>query len=553
MPAPIVIGCSDFPTLREDGAYYVDKSSFVAEILNVPAQVVLYPRPRRFGKTLALSLLQAFFEIGADRSAIFADLAIWSDPSARAHFQRHPVIKLTFKDIKQRTWAEAEAALTALLSAEVERHRTALGDARVPPGLRVRLAEVLERRGDHARVLVDLCEVLAIHHGQKPILLIDEYDAGVLTAWEQGYYEEAVSYFRSLLSPGLKDNPFLFKGVLTGVLRVARESMFSGLNNVQVFSLLHADRDEFFGFTEREVMALLDEFGRATQADEVRSWYNGYRFGETTVYNPLSIMSMLAFPRAPLRAWWLNTSENTLVKSLLLERYELRDGVATLLDGGSIECRVEEDVPIRDLVGENVWGLLLFSGYLKANRVWVERTRTFVEVSIPNVEVRGLWEDTFARWLEDRSGGALPLHDALFRGDAQRVEGVLLDMLLRHVSHHDLASSQDEAFYHAFVLGLLVTLERTHAVRSNREVGLGRADVQLIPKRPGLPGVVIEFKRRRGARPERLSGDLEALAQEALEQIRARAYTVEMEGAGAAPIRRFGIAFSGKDVAVRAE
>lgn len=545
MPAPILLGQSDFVALREAGNLYVDKSAFVAEVLTAPAQVSLHPRPRRFGKTLNLSMLQAWFEIGPDRTALFGDLAIWQDAPSRAHFQRYPVIKLTFKDIKQGTWAEASEVVNRLLSSEVARHEAAVADPRVPAALRERLGAVREGTGRQRGMLIDLCEALFIHHGQKVIVLVDEYDAGILTAWERGYYEEAVDFFRSFLSPGLKDNPYLFRGVLTGILRVARESMFSGLNNIIVYSLLHRRTGEHFGFTEPEAMALLTDFGRGAESEPVRQWYNGYRFGTTMVYNPWSILRFLSEPGADPAPYWLNTSDNALMRSLLLQSTDLREKITILIEGGAIEREIDENVALRDLHGDHVWALLLFAGYLRADAHRVEGGISFVTLSIPNREILLVWTGTFRDWLRVHAGDVEPLHAALFAGEAPRIEAILSRMLLLHASSHDVAHDQDEAFYHAFVLGLLVTLERTHAVRSNREVGYGRADVQLIPKRAGLPGVVLEFKRKHGRKK------LATLATEALAQTAERAYTVELEAAGASPIRRIGIAFSGKDVVVR--
>jgi hypothetical protein len=265
--------------------------------------------------------------------------------------------------------------------------------------------------------------------------------------------------------------------VLTGILRVARESLFSGLNNVIVFSLLQKSIPEPFGFTEAEVTMLLEQAERSTELSEFQYWYNGYRFGNTTVFNPWSILNAVARPQEPLQPWWVNTSENTL--------------------------------------------------------------------AIPNLEVRTVWEDSFQEWIIDGLGNIEPLHQALLTGDAMAVEELLGTLLLRHVSTWDLKDTQDEAFYHAFVLGLLVSLEKTHRVQSNREVGRGRADVQLAPKEAGKPGVILEFKKQVKGRT------LGAMAEEALKQTETLAYTTELQSLGAAPVYRFGIAFAGKKVAVR--
>ena len=550
MPAPILLGESQFLSLRERGALYVDKSGFVNEVLTAPAMVLLYPRPRRFGKTLNLTMLHAFFEIGPDRSWAFQDLSIWLDPQARAHFQKHPVVYLTFKDTKYETWVRARQTIQILLTDEISRHREALTDPRVPPEVVRRLERVLTgtaRPSDEERSLRDLCVALHIHHGAQPILLIDEYDSCVLHAWEKGYYDESVEFFRALLSPALKDNPHLYKGVLTGILRIAKESMFSGLNNVEVYSLLNQQRGEYFGFTEPEVFQLLDAFGRGGERAEVARWYNGYRFGRTTVYNPWSITRMLNRPGEPLTPHWLGTSDNALVRSLLLQNPDLGPQVETLLRGGAVAARIEENVPLRDLRGHHIWSLFLFSGYLRAENVETRGTQTWADLTIPNLEVGGIWRDTFTEWIGGSSGQVAPLHAALLGGNAPKVEELLRGLLLRNASVHDSPETQDELFYHAFVLGLLVTMENTHAVRSNRESGEGRPDLLILPKRPGLPGVVLEFKRKRGKTP------LATSARAALKQIIDRNYAVEVEAAGASVVRKFGIAFSGKEVVVRGE
>jgi hypothetical protein len=393
---------------------------------------------------------------------------------------------------------------------------------------------------------LDLSRALHQVTGERVVLLIDEYDAPILNAWQHGHFDEAASWFRTLFEAGLKDNVHLFKGVLTGILRVAKENMFSGLNNVVVYSLLHRGIQEPFGFRDEEVMALLSQAGREDEAPEIRSWYNGYRFGDTMVYNPWSILNVLAKPQAPLQPWWLGTSDNALVRELLLSRTELSSDVESLLNGIPIEREIREDVALRDLQGDHVWSLLLFSGYLKTNSVRVERGRTFATLSIPNFEVRGIWENTFLAWLQTGMGRLEPLHRALLEGNAPILEAILSRLLLTHTSTHDVKQNQDEVFYHAFVLGLLVSMEKTHTVRSNREVGYGRSDVVITPKRAGDPGIVLEFKKLEPGRT------LAGMAEEALKQIETQHYAADLEAAQVSPIRKIGISFAGKGVAVRA-
>jgi Predicted AAA-ATPase/PD-(D/E)XK nuclease superfamily len=544
-PLPILIGSSDFPTLREDGYLYVDKSRFISEVLARGAQVQLYPRPRRFGKTLSMSMLQSFLEIGPDRSTLFSDLKVWQDPAARRHFQKYAVVSLSFRGVKGADWAETREGLRRVVGRELERLEPLWSGPGVSAGLVQKLREVKEGRAGEQGVLVELTAALRAATGQRVVILIDEYDGPILHAWTVGTFDPVADWFRSFLTEGLKDNPHLYRGVLTGVLRVAKESMFSSLNNVKVYSLLDQNA-ELFGFTEAEVDSLLKQYGREGDAEEIRRWYNGYRFGDSTVYNPWSILHVLGAPDAPLQPYWLSTAgRNDLVRELLLKSADLHGPIASLLQGGTLTCRVDENVVLRDMNPADVWSLLLFSGYLKAvDRHW-EEGRLQVTVAIPNAEVASIWRDTFVSWLERAGSSVEPLHQALLTGNADNVQELLQKLLLRHVSYHDVAETQAEAFYHAFVLGLLVTLEKTHRVLSNREVGQGRADVLVLPKTPGQPGVVLEFKKQTG------KGSLATHAAAALRQISARGYAAELEEAGAAPIQKMGISFAGKEIVVK--
>ncbi len=543
MPPPILISTSDFLKIRKAQGLYVDKSDFIVEVLRRPAEAQLYPRPRRFGKTTSMSALRYFLEKGEDRSSFFSDLKVWQDPLCRKHFQKYAVINLSFKDVKPQRWEEMKVQLEDVVRDELRRHMPGLRTAGIDPAL-VGMLDAASSGDVRPRILVNLCEALYAATGENVVLLIDEYDAPLLHAWTRGYYDEVASWFRAFLTAGLKDNSYLYRGVLTGILRVAKESMFSGLNNVQVYSLL-SKKEELFGFTEAEVADLLQLYGREAEAEEIRAWYNGYRFGGRTVYNPWSILSVLGSPEEDLGPHWLNTSDNAMVRELLLKEADLQPAITTLLAGGSIERSVDENVVLRDLTGDHIWSFLLFSGYLKALSFREDQGRTLAELGIPNREVTKLWQNTFVRWLETAAGQIEPLHQAILAGAAEKVEQILSKMLLRHVSQHDVTMTQSEAFYHAFVLGLLVSMERTHFVRSNREVGKGRADVQIIPKQPGQPGVVLEFKRQDDKR------SLFAHAGAALRQIQQKGYCTELESAGATPIHRLGISFAGKDVSVR--
>lgn len=541
MLPPILLGKSDFKGIRQQGGLYVDKSGFAIEVIRRYAEVQLYPRPRRFGKTTNLSMLRYFFDPGEDLSALFSDLKVWQDPLVRAEFQKHPVIWLSFKDVKLDRWEVTEKVLLDLVAREVDRLRPQWDRPALPPSLRRSIQAIEEGKAAPTQILLPLCEALQATSGQGAVILIDEYDTPLLNAYEKGFFDPAVSWFRAFLTSGLKDNPALYRAVLTGILRVAKESLFSGLNNIAVYSILGSEENEAFGFTEPEVQALLQLAGREAELPEVRRWYNGYVFCNTTVYNPWSITTFLRKPGEPCMAHWLNTSDNALVRELLLGQADLSSDIETLLVGGSIESVIDEHVTLRNLGGDAVWSLLLLSGYLKVVKARVDTMgRRHATLAVPNVEVMSIWRDSFRAWLYR---GQLPrkfLYQALLGGDADTLEKMLGNLLLTHVSFHDMG--RPEVFYHAFVLGLLVDMEESHRVRSNREVGYGRTDVVITPKKVGDPGIVLEFKQ---------GENLAILAEAALQQIHDKKYDHELEKAGVTPIRRYGIAFSGKGVAVR--
>jgi predicted AAA-ATPase/PD-(D/E)XK nuclease superfamily protein len=560
MTLRIPIGISDFRMLREQGLEYVDKSHLIREVLDQGAQVLLLPRPRRFGKTLNLSMLRAFFEkTGDDLSPLFAGLSISAaGEHYRAHFQRYPVIFLTFKDIKAESFEQCWAALRKLIEVLYREHSYLLDAGRLDDGAARDYRAVLDGtagRELYERALVDLSAHLHRHHGQQVILLIDEYDAPIHAGYIHGYTREILAFFRAFLTGGLKDNAHLFKAVLTGILRIAKESIFSGLNNIAVYSLLASQFNTCFGFTEPEVERLLDKAGCRDLLPTVRAWYNGYLFGGAVIYNPWSILNFIARGEREPEPFWVSTSSNDLIKEQLERRATtLQPTLETLLEGGSVERVLDENVALGDIAEDEdaLFSLLVFSGYLKAER----RSRGDMErpahlLSIPNREVREVYTTTFRKWMTARlrgHGGDLSrLTRGLFNGDAELLEEQLQAFVTNVLSYHDTGGSHPEQVVQAFVLGLLATLEPAYRVRSNRESGQGRPDVLIVPAQPGAPGVVLELKVVRKGRktPE------QALA-EGLAQLLANDHTAELRAAGASPIHAFAVAFDGKEVWVRA-
>lgn len=577
MPVHVPIGIDDFRKVREGGLEYIDKTHLIKELLDMPgAEVALVPRPRRFGKSLNLSMLRCFFEKrDEDLAPLFVGLSIWqAGEPYRAHFQRYPVIYLTLKGSKHDTFEACWASLRAKITDLFVQHRRVLDHPSLDDVERARFRQILDGtagRELYDRALLDLSRYLHRAHGEKVVILIDEYDEPIHAGYVCGYTKPILDFFRAFLTEGLKGNPHVFKAVLTGILRIARESITSGqwglrpdkpgyapippsgLNNLAVFSLLRSELSTCFGFTEPEVEALLARAGRRDRMDDVRLWYNGYIFGDTVVYNPWSVVNFVADARAEARPYWVSTSSNDLIKQLLGGRAERLEPIfEELLSGGGIERVLNENTVLDQLEQDDdaLWSLLVFSGYLKAER----RDKGSAEepahyLTIPNREVRLVYRSTFREWLAARlfpRGGSLDkLVRSLLEGDAEAFEEELQIFATNLLSYHD-GTVRAEQLYQGFIIGLLAVMEPDYRVRSNRESGKGRPDVTITPVKPGAPGVVMELKV---ARPGRKTPE-QALA-EGIAQIEAHDYEAEPRAAGASPVHALVVAFDGKQVWVR--
>jgi hypothetical protein len=549
------IGISDFRQLREGGFSYVDKTGLIDDVIAEGAAVMLIPRPRRFGKTLALSMLRYFFEkSAADRSALFADLAIASAEAARPHFQRYPVIFLTFKDIKPASWDDCLGRLAEVVGEACAEHRYLLDEGALQPEEAERFTALLQRRANNAQLvsaLGFLSRVLARHHRESAIILLDEYDTPIHAGHSGDFYPSVVGFLRDFLSSGFKDNPHLYKGILTGVLRIAKESLFSGLDNIAVYSILRAELSPWFGFTEPEVERLVEAEGGAASLDDLRRFYNGYLFGPVAIYNPWSVLSYLSRRDKDLAPYWIETSDNALVRELLFASPGgVKAELSQLLAGGTIDKPIDENVVLRDLGARSgaVWSLLLFTGYLKPVEQRLVDGQRWARLAVPNVEVALALRSMARDWFEAQVGGSEALEAllaALLRGDAPVVETHLGHLLKANVSFFDTASPEPERFYHGLVVGLLAGLGGGYEVRSNRESGLGRSDVLILPRQAGGPGVVLELKRV--GKGETMARAMRA----ALGQIRERDYAAELRARGASPIHEMAAVFDGKQATVR--
>lgn len=556
-----LLGLSDFKQVIEGNYYYVDKSLFVKEVLDYPAQVLLLPRPRRFGKTLNLSLLRYFFEKN-DRlsntatTSLFTNLNIWkAGKTYQEHQGQYPVIFLSFKDLKTKHWPDCLDALKALIAEEYQRHEYI--EKHLSTTDQQYFNQVLKGTGSSPvfwQSLRRLSLFLESYHHRRVIILIDEYDVPIQSGYLNGYYDEVVEFMRNFLSAGLKDNPSLEKGVLTGILRVAKESIFSGLNNLDVSSLLSTAFNDKFGLTEEEVEQVLEDFDLKDRYEEVREWYNGYVFGDRVIYNPWSIMSFVSKPADGCKPYWVNTSDNAVVEQLITRGgRELREELESLLRGESIEKPVDEHVVFGEIERRDdlVWSFLLFSGYLKYTRKWFDATYPGIlmtELAIPNQEVQGIFFQLVHNWFRDRVEDARlrRLLDALRRGRIEEFGQLFREVVARIFSYHDFGE-EAEKVYQAFTIGLLVWLRGTHEVKNNRESGYGRYDVMLIPKDVQGIGYVIEFKKVDTAGGE----SPEQALEKALQQIDEKGYTTELHQRGIRRIKKLAVAFRGKEVWVK--
>lgn len=544
------LGFSDFKNLIDDGYTYVDKTLLVQELLDKGIAVALIPRPRRFGKTLNLSMLRYFFEKSdEDTSYLFHNLKIWKNEKWRAAQGQFPVIFITFKDIKHASWEDTLTHFQRLLSEEFQRHRYLLNSEMLSEEEKNDFQAILRKGGDKTLVEASLrllIKWLHLYHGQQIILLIDEYDAPIHAAYIGNYYEELIEFIRNLLSGCLKDSRHLKLGVLTGILRIAKESIFSGLNNVNSFTLLNDSFNDKFGLLESEVVQLLEDYKLQPLLPELRKWFNGYRIGSCEgIYNPWSVLNCIS-EKGHLDTYWVNTSDNALMKQLITRSGEdLKVDLEELIKGGSVEKNIEEGIVFPDLNNSpnTVWSLLFFSGYLTS-----ETSEKPIRLRIPNVEISTLFQSMISNWFERtiHSSKYQMLLDSLIKGDIETFSQIFQEFLLSSISVFDIDPEEPEKIYHAFVLGMLIGLKGRYEVKSNRESGYGRYDVMLIPKDLNELGIIMEFKKV--GRFDK--SDLETAASSALKQIEDKHYAEELDGRGVKRILYLALAFKGKSVLI---
>ena len=560
-PLRVPTGIVDFRQLREKNFEYIDKSHLISEFLRRDGhQVIVVPRPRRFGKTINVTMLKWFFE-KRDENVwhLFEGLEIAkAGEEVRKHFQKYPVIHLSFKGTKADTWEACFQEIQRILQDAYAVHRAAV-EHKLESWQATDFRAIMESKADRGlvnRALFNLTKFLHLVHGVRPMVFIDEYDAPIHAGYARGYYDKVVSFFRSFFEAGLKDNVHLERAFLTGILRVSKESIFSGLNNPGVYSLLEPEFNTCFGFTEKEVQTLLDKAGLSDMMGAVRSFYDGYDFGGMEIYNPWSILEFLASDSRKLRPYWLNTSQNDLTKRLLRKHaFRVELDIETLMLGGKIEKRLDDAIVFPDIEKspESLWSILALTGYLKASVPAKYADSIYVmpyELSIPNEEIAHVYRQTFASWIEEglttQGGDVKKLTDSLLRGDIPAFHEQLEKLVLAIPSYHNAKGVDCEKFFHGLVIGLLATLEPDYEVRADHESGHGRPDVMIKPRLMGTTGVVMELKAAKKSAKKTLE---QALA-EGHAQFAKNDYTADLRAAGITTIHSMVVAFDGKKVVV---
>ena len=535
--------------------WHADKTQLISGLLDKDATVALFTRPRRFGKTFAMNMLQTFFEKADESNAhLFEGTKVWQDPKHRAEQGKYPVIFITFKDAKREDWRLTRMKITAAIRDEYERHSAAFASescSETAKSFYRRICIKQETPEDLDGALGILAAALHAHYKERPVILIDEYDSPINYAATHGFGEEALQFFRNFLSGAMKDGKHCRLGVITGILRVAKEGVLSGLNNPEVWSVFDSDYSDCFGFTEDEVMDLLSACGHPEKIAEAKDWYDGYRFGPSEIYNPWSVLNYARRDFEP-KAYWLDTSSNDVVSDLLSRlSSEMRDTVANLFEKKEGEVTLSPDLGPYGLIQDNeeiLWSLLVHTGYLKVTSG--PDSNGTATIAFPNRELRRVFrDDILARMKRQPSGQFVGrLTRALSSGDAARFRKSLEDFLSVSASYFDTAK---EDFFHGLLLGLLAALIESYEITSNREEGDGRPDILMKP-RPGvtLPGVVLELKSPKipaRASQKRIDALLVAAAKQARKQIDEKRYATELEVAGIA-VLKYGIGFSGKRV-----
>ena len=538
----LAIGLSDFKHLIEEDFYYFDKTKFIEEVIKDGSQVKLFARPRRFGKTLNMSMLKYFFDIEnrEENKKIFKDLYIEKTEAFKEQGQ-YPVIFLSLKDLKALTWEQMEKAIKSAISRLFSEYKYLLNDLDKFDTLAFEniLLKNTELE-DLKEALKFLTRILYEKYNKKVVVLIDEYDSPLVSAYINGYYEKAKDFFKTFYSTVLKDNSYLQMGVLTGIIRVIKAGIFSDLNNLSTYTILSDVYTDSYGLTEEEVEKSLKYYGIEQEISNVKDWYDGYKFGDSEVYNPWSILNFLRFKE--LRAYWVDTSGNDLIKDVLKKiTKNTIEALERLFNGEGLKQNISGTSDLSKLLSEDeLWELMLFSGYLTVEEKIDHKNYV---LRLPNKEIKELFRDTFLEKYFGRGSKLLYLMEALTENRIDEYEERLQEILLTSVSYNDTKKG-NEAFYHGLIMGMGLYLEGEYITKSNIESGLGRYDFVIEPKNKTKRAFIMEFKATDNIEK------LEEVSKEALEQIENKKYDVSLKQNGVKDITYMGIAFCGKQIKI---
>lgn len=550
---PLPVGISDFKE-AVSRYYYVDKTLLIKDFLDEIPKVSLFTRPRRFGKTLNMDMLRVFFEkTEEDTSRYFKDKKIWQCGEQYRQYQgKYPVIFITFKDVKKDTWDETLDHIIEIITGEYKRHTELANSANIQD------KEYYHKiiTGTTDKTLFDsslymLSKMLHEHYGMAPIIIIDEYDTPIQQGHMKGFYDKVVLFMRNLFSGGLKDNKHLSYGFMTGILRVAKESIFSGLNNLVINSVLDDKYSQYFGFTPDEVKEMTEYYHAEDKYDEICEWYDGYRFGKCEIFNPWSVINYFRNNCQP-GAYWISTGSNDIIEEVLTNAGpDIMERLESLLQRKSFVSKIDTDVIYPQIQSDpsSIYSFLLVAGYLKTVSSDMQLGGyTMCEVALPNKEISFVYSKEILSKFENiiPKSSASEIQEAIYTHDTEKLQKGLRKLLLQTISFND---ASNESFYHGFVLGLCAMLDNQYRVTSNRESGEGRYDIQLCPYSKKLPGILIELKAGKDCTDEQL----QVLSETALEQIKDRSYEADMTAVGINKILKYGVAFCGKNVRIATE
>ncbi len=550
----IGIGISDFKRLRVRDNYFIDKSLYIKEIIDNQASVILVTRPRRFGKTLNMSMLRYYFDCTEkDNKELFKGLKIMEqEEKYTSKLGNYPVIHMTLKDVQDRNYENMLLDMKTEVLNVYQEHRYLLDSEKIYEEEKEKIKEILFGREDEVALknsIRELTKYLNRHHGKPVMLLVDEYDVPLQNAYVEGYYEEAIKFFKTFYGITFKDNPYLEKTIITGVSRVAKESIFSGANNFKVFTVLDNEFSDDFGITSEEMEKVEEDFQIEEDREEIKKLYDGYTIGNTQgIYNPWSILNYLTDRK--LVPYWVNTSSNDLIKLILKNSTTVKEKIERLLKDESIEVKIDQETVIVGIEKneDNIWGLLLGTGYLKVTKV-VDAFKKIYQVEIPNYEIKFLFEDIIDDWFRDKVIGndLNTILKDLVTLNLEEFEEKFEILVTQMFSYMDVGQNTAENFYHAFVLGMLVGLKDSYYVNSNRESGMGRYDIMLEPKDKTANSFIMEFKVHK----EEKEKSIEETIENAKKQIEDRKYEESLQERGFTNITKMVFAFQGKKVKMK--